>query len=644
MRQSNWMRLPIVDSKRRLCFILMLFVSLGCSTAGQAAPSQQAYLKASNTGINDRMGNSVAVAGDTAVVGAHLEDSNATSVNGDQNNDNAPDAGAAYVFVRSGTNWLQQAYLKASNAEADDEFGLAVDISGDTVVVGAHNEDSNATGSNGDGADNSVSEAGAAYVFVRTNANWIQQAYIKPSNPADFHRFGNAVAIDDDTIVIGSSTENSGGNLSGAAYVFVRDGTNWTEQAFLKASNLSASDRFGSSVDIDGNTLVVGAFREGNDEGAAYVFVRFGSNWLEQAYLKASNPDLDDNFGRSVAISGDTVIVGANEERSNATGVNGNQTDNSANEAGAAYIFVRSGTNWTQQAYLKASNTGAGDQFGQTVAIHENKAVVGALFEASNATGVNGNESNNSAFHAGAAYVFSRNGVTWTQQAYLKASNSGFTDWFGRSVAVDGNTVLIGTYGDDSNATGVNGDDGNGSAGASGAAFVFVETAAIPAIVQQPLGQTVLKGANTLFSISATDATGFQWLFNGMPLAGQTAATLSLSGLHRTNSGLYAAIVTGTSGSVTSSPARLRVLAPQRLREPISLGDGQFRLIFRDDDDLGRPDDLTKLELHWRTNLPSGTDTNWQVITNGFSAMYDLIQVELEAGAATRRFYRIMER
>ena len=144
----------------------------------------------------------------------------------------------------------------------------------------------------------------------------------------------------------------------------------------------------------------------------------------QQAYLKASNTDAGDAFGSSVAVSGDTVVVGAQRESSNATGVNGDQSDNSAAVAGAAYVFVRNGTTWTQQAYLKASNTEANDLFGISVAVSGDTVVVGADFEASNATGVNGNQADNSASGAGAAYVFVRNGTTWSQQAYLKASNT----------------------------------------------------------------------------------------------------------------------------------------------------------------------------------------------------------------------------
>jgi len=467
---------------------------------------QQAYLKASNTEADDDFGRSLAIAGDTVVVGASGEDSNATGVNGNQGDNSALGAGAAYVFVRDGSgNWVQQAYLKASNSELSDRFGRSVAIAGDTVVIGAYFEHSNATGVNGNQSDNSADQAGAAYVFVRDGAgNWSQQAYLKASNTEAFDLFGLAVAIAGDTVVIGSPAEDSdangvngnqsdnSANNAGAAYVFVRDGAgNWSQQAYLKASNSDGGDFFGTSAAITGDTVLVGARSEdsnatgvnGNQSdnsaggaGAAYVFVRDGAgNWSQQAYLKASNPDVGDNFGNAVTMSGDTVVVGARREDSNATGVNGNQGDNSATDAGSAYVFVRDGAgNWSQQAYLKASNTDAIDRFGTSVAMTGDTVVVGARFEDSNATGVNGNQADNSSELAGAAYVFVRDGSgNWVQQAYLKASNTDAIDRFGDSVAIAGDTVVIGALGEDSNATGVNGNQADNSASESGAVYVF---------------------------------------------------------------------------------------------------------------------------------------------------------------------------
>jgi hypothetical protein len=414
----------------------------------------------------DLFGYSVSTSGDTIVVGAQYEDSNATGVNGDQNNNDAQNSGAAYVFVRegNGTTWAQQAYLKASNTGVEDLFGCSVSISGDTIVVGANQEDSNATGVNGDQSKNDAYRSGAAYVFVRDGTIWTQQAYLKASNTEELDEFGISVSISGDTIVVGAQYEdsnatgvngdqnNNDAQNSGAAYVFVRVGTVWTQQAYLKASNTAFSRVFGFSVSISGDTIVVGAYQENSnttgvngdqnnnnasESGAAYVFVREGTTWTQQAYLKASNTDAGDYFAFSVSISGDTIVVGAHKEDSNATGVNGDQNNNNATESGAAYVFVREGTTWTQQAYLKASNTEGGDWFGIAVSISGDTIVVGADIEGSNATGVNGDQDNNGATYSGAAYVFVRNGTTWTQQAYLKAARVQEFGLFGRAVAAD---------------------------------------------------------------------------------------------------------------------------------------------------------------------------------------------------------------
>ena len=482
---------------------------------------QQAYLKASNTDSSDSFGLAVAIAGDTVVVGASGERSNATGINGNEADNSADAAGAAYVFVRDGSgNWVQQAYLKASNTDAGDFFGTAVAIAGDTVVVGATGEDSNATGVNGSQGENSANSAGAAYVYVRDGGgNWSQQAYLKASNTDASDRFGTSVAIASDTVVVSALFENSNatgvdGNQgdnsagqAGAAYVFVRDGAgNWTQQAYLKASNTDTGDRFGSSVAVASDTVVVGAEREesnaigidgdqsdnsAEDAGAGYVFARDGAgNWSQQAYLKASNTDANDLFGTSVAIAGDTVLVGARGENSNASGVDGNQGDNSAGQAGAAYVFVRDGAaNWSQQAYLKASNTDAFDRFGTSVAIAGDTVVVGANGEDSNATGVNGNQSDNSAVDAGAGYVFVRDGAgNWAFRAYLKASNTDVADLFSTSLAIAGDIVVVGASGEDSNANGVNGNQADNSAPGAGAVYVFNtqagigDTIAVPAL------------------------------------------------------------------------------------------------------------------------------------------------------------------
>jgi hypothetical protein len=274
------------------------------------------------------------------VAGAIKESSNATGINGNQANNSATFGGASYVYARSGGTWSQQAYLKASNTGSNDFFGQSVAVSGDTVVVGARGESSNATGVDGDQSDDSTNSSGAAYVFTRSGSTWSQQAYLKASNTGATDLFGQSVAISGDSIVVGAYLEDGNANDSGAAYVFTRSGSTWSQQAYLKASNPGSNDFFGGSVAISGNTIAVGAYGEAVQSGAAYVFTRSGGAWSQQNHLTASNAEGGDNFARSVATSDSTMVAGAIKESSNATGINGNQADNSATNSGAAYVFA----------------------------------------------------------------------------------------------------------------------------------------------------------------------------------------------------------------------------------------------------------------------------------------------------------------
>jgi len=491
----SWLALPL------------LFLLAGCPSDGGGGGTGeglfsftlQAYVKASNTQSQDDFGQSVAIDGNTLVVGAPDEASSATGIGGSQVDNSAPNAGAVYVFTRSGSTWTQQAYIKASNTGSGDRFGTSVAISGDTIVVGAPAEASDGTGQSNNGA----ASAGAVYVFTRSGTTWTQQAYLKASTVEAGDNFGSAVAISGDTLVISATGEDSsatgiGGNQadnsaadSGAVYVFIRSGAAWSQQAYVKASNTGAGDEFGVSVSLDIDTLAVGSQSEGSNAtgvggnqadnssanaGAVYVYTRSGGAWSQQAYVKASNTDAGDEFGSSVSINGDTLAVGARREDGNGLGVNpgsGAQADNSVIESGAVYVFTRSSGAWTQQAYVKASNTGAGDEFGTQVAVSGNTLTVGAPLEDSNATGTGGDQTNNSATNSGAIYVFTRVATTWSQQTYLKAPNTDADDLFGTSINISGNTIVVGTPGEDSSATGVGGNQADNSASASGAAFVY---------------------------------------------------------------------------------------------------------------------------------------------------------------------------
>jgi len=369
------------------------------------ASTQQAKVQASDKAASDRFGDDVAIDGNTMAIGAFGI---------------GEGAGAVYVFTRSGTTWSQQAKIQSSDIAAGDLFGLSVGVAGDTIVVGAYGE--------GTGGAN----AGSAYVFTRSGTTWSQQAKIQSSDVAATDRFGSSVSISSDTVVVGAYGEDTGGSDAGAAYVFTRSGTTWSQQAKIQASDKASGDEFAISVAIDGDTVVVGAQGEdtgASSAGAAYVFTRSGTSWSQQAKIQSSDPQEWDNFGNFVAISSDTVVVAAYGEDTGASG------------AGAAYVFTRSGTSWSQQAKIQASDAQASDLFGYSAAITGDTVVVAARDE--DAGGSN----------AGAAYVFTRSGTSWTQAKKLVASDAQASDRFGYSVSISGETVVVGARQEDTGVT-----------------------------------------------------------------------------------------------------------------------------------------------------------------------------------------------
>ena len=440
-------------------------------------------LRASNSGSSDLFGASVSLSGDgnTLAVGASQERSLATGVNGAQNDNSGSNVGAVYIFRRNGSDWSQQAYIKASNSKNNDYFGHSVYLSddGNTLAVGATRENGGGAGINGPLNGNSVSAlSGAAYVFRFIGGDWTQQAYIKAPIAQRSAQFGNSVSLsgDGNTLAVGEPSNSRGQTgvndlssqaaitFSGAAYVFRFGASDWTQQAYIKASNPGLSAQFGYFVSLsnDGNTLAVGARNEdgsstgvnglqntsATNTGAAYVFRFSGSDWTQQAYIKASNTGDRDSFGEAVSLSsnGNTLAVGARFEDSTATGVNGLQ-NNVLSNTGAAYVFRFSGSDWTQEAYIKASNTGDGDFFGVAVRISAdgNTLAVGANSEDSSASGVGGAESNGSN-DSGAVYVFEFRNGTWTQQAYIKSNPNVAAGSFGNSLGFsnDGQTLVVG--------------------------------------------------------------------------------------------------------------------------------------------------------------------------------------------------------
>jgi len=361
-----------------------------------------------------------------------------------------------------------------------------------------------------DGSTLVISGTGGQHIFVRNNENWQLQTLLPvngfPSLSANGDTLAIGVSFAGDITDIESPIVNDpmfAAPGSGAVYVFARMNGNWEQQVLLRASTSGYQYHFGQRVSIsaDGNTLAVSTPGELNEEGAAYVFTRDDGSWQEQAYLKASNPEgqicnselpdcyrWGDAFGTGLDLSddGNTLAIGAPGEDSAAIGINGDQGDNSSRGRGAVYVFVRNDETWQQQAYLKANfDYDHPTSFGEAVALSAtgDTLAVGTPGDDSIATGINGVQSGfiNEGVSSGAVYVFERAGVSWQQQAFVKASNTDRMDDFGGalSLSADGNTLAVGASQEDSAAIGINGDQADNSATLSGAAYVLTRTAGV---------------------------------------------------------------------------------------------------------------------------------------------------------------------
>lgn len=511
---------------------------------------QVAYIKASNAeafdhfacggGNQGHTGTSISLSGDgnTMAVGAPFESGGSRGVNGNQNDNSMYAAGAVYVYLRQGQTWAQQAYVKASNPGINDHFGSSVALSrdGNTMAVAAHWEASGATGVNGNQNDDSIPQAGAVYIFSRTGTSWTQQAYLKASNTGnaaqgDGDQFGFSLAVsgDGNTVAVGAITEDGAarqinGNANddaaqsaGAVYVFARTGTTWAQQAYVKSANQDAGDLLGFSVALsfDGNTLAAAAFNESGSgrgvnppddnkfgqSGALYVFTRQNGGWAQQAYIKGSRSEPSDGFGFATTISddGNTIAVGSGDEACLTPGIDppGCADDAAPGRGaniwvGAAYVFVRTGTTWSEQSFIKAPNARPYNSFGVRLALSGdgNALAVTSYLDDNAGHGVRPpqlqqfliqeifnawREHKNEAEESGSAYLFTRTGGKWTAGAYIKADNTDAGDEFGSAVAIsgDGHTMVVGAHQEDSSARGVNGNQADNSASDSGAAYVF---------------------------------------------------------------------------------------------------------------------------------------------------------------------------
>ena len=394
--------------KRKILVSAVLSVLLLAALAANVHATE-VKITASDGAADDKFGRSVAISGDYAVVGALLDD------------DAGAGSGSAYIFKRDGTAWAEQDKITARDGAAGDQFSYSVAISGDYVIVGAR------------GDDDAGSWSGSAYIFKRDGTEWTEQAKITASDGAENDLFGTSVAISGDYVIVGAYCDDYAGSQSGSVYIFKRDGTAWTEQAKITASDGTEGDCFGISVAISGDYAVVGAYAD----GSAYIFKRNGTEWTEQAKITASDGTASDYFGVSVAISGDYAVVGAYFD------------DDSGMDSGSAYVFKYNGTVWVEQAKITASDGTADDRFGYSVAISGDYAVVGAYGDC------------DVGLYTGSSYIFKRYGTAWTEHDKTTASDGAAGGGFGYSVAISGDYVVVGAPWDD------------GAGSASGSAYIY---------------------------------------------------------------------------------------------------------------------------------------------------------------------------
>jgi hypothetical protein len=396
---------------------------------------------------------SVSISGDYAIVGAWLEDTG------------GGDAGAAYIYTRNPSTgvWGSEQKIQANDKQQFDQFGYSVSISEDYAIVGAYAEDEGGT------------NAGAAYIYKRDPSTgvWGSEQKITASDRQQDDIFGASVSITGDYAIVGAWGEDAGASdtKEGAAYIFKRDGTTWSEIKKIQASDKQAGDRFGTSVSISGDYAIVGAYLEDvgasdTKEGAAYIFKRDGTTWSEQTKLTAGDRQQSDQFGVSVSISGDYAIVGA---------LNEDAGDSDTNE-GAAYIYKRDPSTgvWGSEQKIQASDKETTDYFGKSVSISGDYAIVGAFQEDTGGD------------NAGAAYIFKRDGTTWSEIKKIQASDAQTQDKFGASVTIDGTYAIVGARTEDPGGT-----------TDAGAAYIYTAENLASTLAYDGLNTLVLSNVST---------------------------------------------------------------------------------------------------------------------------------------------------
>lgn len=425
------------------------------------------YVKASNTGSDDQFGAAIAADGRYLAIGAPNEDSNSTGVDQAQNNDASPNSGAVYVFRRTGLIWTFDAYLKGSLNASGDHFGASVAIldEGNAAVL--------AVGAPGD--DVGVPDTGAVYVFRRAGSGWVQEQRIRPPAPSGGEELGASVALSrGGLLVVGAPSNDVTAARSGAVYVFRIIGASWIFERQIKATNVGAQDRFGTRVAVSGNappgSLIavsapfedsagtgVSSGLEGNDgapdSGAVYLFRRDATDWTSEAYIKASNTDAGDHFGSGLGLDDTLLAVGAEAERSSST----DQTDNGQMGAGAVYAFRRVDATWAQEAYLKAVPVEQLGRFGHSVAVRRDLILIGS----------------EGALDGGAVHLFAMFEGAWTLFPPTNSASLDSMDKFGMCVALSGAGAFASASLEDGGSTGIATNPADNSITDSGAVYGY---------------------------------------------------------------------------------------------------------------------------------------------------------------------------
>lgn len=397
--------------------IVVVFPAVVLLTGGRALgqePCLWQQLDSVPGAAGDEFGFQVGVDGDVIVVGAPRAP--CTGGNGEE-------CGAVHVYRRTGLTWALEQVLVASDAQEFDFFGYAAAVSGDRIVSGAF----------GVNCPSGGEACGAAYVFRYDGGSWVEEQKLTVAGSVSFDRLGLSVAIDGSTVVLGTFSEDcaGGGVDCGAAHVFERAGTSWSQTARLISNDVVAEDQFGSVVSVSGDVILAGAFRDScptgsfrEDCGSAYVFRKQGGVWVQEALLRASDRQPLDWFGYGVSVRGDVATIGAPAV----------DCLSGLRNCGAAYVFRYVGSSWVEEVKVRASDAEPDDQFGEVVAIDGNHLVVGSRL----------NECADTSFNCGSAYVFSRHAGSWSETVKLIPDDIAPLDLFGAAVAVRGNVVVAG--------------------------------------------------------------------------------------------------------------------------------------------------------------------------------------------------------